>query len=140
MILSWDKPEKIMSKEAWQSISADGAPPGVYSPNMSHEDMKKWKAKFIGGKSPRVEIRKTTDNGTQVLIVVTNGGFPCKVDRFTPEGIELHSKGKNVRISQNGPAFFSFAELESLQQAVTEAKAVLTQRGTHEPEQTDSTD
>jgi len=32
-ILSFETPKKIMSKEKWTSISADGAPPGVYTPN-----------------------------------------------------------------------------------------------------------
>ena len=47
-VLMWEKPEKVMSVEAWKSISACGAPPGVYTPNMSEEDMFKWKAKLVG--------------------------------------------------------------------------------------------
>lgn len=116
MILSWDKPEKIMPVESWRNISADGAPPGVYTPNMSIEDAKKWKAKYIGGEYPRVEIRKSTDNGTQILIVVAKNEFPNQSAR-------LH--GKNIRVSQNGVAFFSFEEMEFFQKAIMEAKAVL---------------
>lgn len=37
-LLMWEKPERVMSKEAWKGISADSAPPGVYIPNMSNED------------------------------------------------------------------------------------------------------
>ena len=40
-MITWDKPNKVMSKEQHQSISADGAPPGVYQPNMSKEDQLK---------------------------------------------------------------------------------------------------
>lgn len=125
MILSWDKPEKVMGKEAWQSISADGAPPGVFTPNMSEVDQLKWKAKFIGGGFHRVEIRKTTVNGTQVLIVVTLGGFPHKVDTHHPDGMELKSQKCNVRVSQNGPAFYSFDDWQDFNSAIEEAKQVL---------------
>lgn len=57
-ILSWEKPPRRTSVENWKSISADGAPPGVYSPNMSQEDRLKWKAKLVGKKGgiKQVEI------------------------------------------------------------------------------------
>lgn len=58
-VLVWDKPQKAMSTEDWKKISADSAPPGVYTPNMSEEDKLKWKATLIRGKKPRVEVRKT---------------------------------------------------------------------------------
>lgn len=58
-VLYWEKIPKAMATEEWMKISADGAPPGVYRPNMSEEDMLKWKAKIILGDDPRVEIRKT---------------------------------------------------------------------------------
>lgn len=37
-ILSFQKPKKVMSDKQYASITADGAPPGVYTPNMSEED------------------------------------------------------------------------------------------------------
>ena len=40
-VLDWDKPGRVVSIEEWKGISADSAPPGVYTPNMSDEDMKK---------------------------------------------------------------------------------------------------
>ena len=61
-VLSWEKPKKKMNTEEWKKISADGAPPGVYTPNMSREDKLKWKAKLIKGKRPRVEVRKTFES------------------------------------------------------------------------------
>ena len=36
-ILMWDKPNKKLSRKEWEAKSADGAPPGVYSPNMSDD-------------------------------------------------------------------------------------------------------
>jgi hypothetical protein len=99
MILSWDKPAKAMSHEEWEAISADSAPPGVYTPNMSKEDMLKWKAKKIG---QRVEIRKTA--GAQILIRVTL---------------------EDVTISMNGTAKLSLREALDMSLAIAEATQVL---------------
>jgi hypothetical protein len=111
-ILSWGQPTRVKSIEAWKSLSADGAPPGVYSPNMSAADMKKWKAKLIGprGGDPRVEIRKTS--GAQILIIV-------RLDN------KLNS---NVTMSMNGPAWFSFKSLDELPMAVEEAREALVEQ------------
>lgn len=125
MILSWEKPEKIMSTGEWQAISADSAPPGVYTPNMSQEDMRRWKAKYVGGKNPRVEIRKTvlgpfrpapanqawleqTRNSAQLLVIV---------DATT------------VRVSANGTADFEGWEFDQLHEVVAEARLILSTRG-----------
>lgn len=125
MILKWDKPEQVMSKEAWQSISADSAPPGVYVPNMSDEDAQAWKAKLVGKRSgiKQVEIRKSTSNHTQMLLIVSLDGFRKKVDRWCPDGKEF--PGRNVRISLNGPAAFTFEEIEQMELAIAEARQVL---------------
>jgi len=58
-ILLWEKPKRKMPVEEWKKISADSAPPGVYTPNMSDEDKMRWKAKLIKGDKLRVEVRKT---------------------------------------------------------------------------------
>lgn len=125
MILKWDKPEQVMSKESWQGISADGAPPGVYCPNMSDEDQQAWKAKLVGKRSgiKQVEIRKTTSNHTQMLLIVSNDGFRRKVDHWHPDGKEF--PGRNVRISLNGPAAFTFEEMEQMALAIEEARQIL---------------
>jgi hypothetical protein len=126
-VLMWEKPEKIMSIEKWKNISADNAPPGVYVPNMSKEDMLKWKAKLISGKRgavPRVEIRKTFTksnnepypNGKnvycQALIIVSFDN----IDGF---------KNCNVLMSMNGKCGMSFKEVVELNEAIAEAREVL---------------
>lgn len=103
MILRWDAPKKKLTDEAWRSISADGAPPGVYTPNMSDEDAKTWRAKKIGGKDPRVEIRVL--KGSQMLVVVR------------PEGY--------MTVSMNGPMLFTPSDWADFQSAVEEAREVL---------------
>lgn len=102
-ILDWSRPGKVMTTEEWQAISADSAPPGVYTPNMSREDALRWKARHVGGKHPRVEIRKTVDGGShyaQLLVVVTL---------------------EDVTVSMNGRAQFSMREFTELDEAVSEA-------------------
>jgi hypothetical protein len=119
-VLSWEKPKRAQSVEKWKSLSADGAPPGVYTPNMSSTDMLKWKAKLVGTKSglPRIEIRKTANS--QVLIIVSQGGFPPKC--FTPDII---GEKYNIHISANGPIWLTWAEMDEMKQAIEEAKAKL---------------
>jgi hypothetical protein len=99
-----DGVERVMSTEDWKNLSADSAPPGVYTPNMRREDMCKWKAKHVRGKDPRVEIRKTAGRCVQVLIVV---------------------RDESVKMSMNGTAEFTSAEFDQLDQAVGEARFVL---------------
>ena len=110
-ILYWDKPSKVMSNEQWRSIVADCAPPGVYTPNMSQKDELRWKAKFTGERKAAedkcVEIRKTTDNGVQMLIRVYHD---------------------SVNFSLNGTAELSSAQFEEMQQAVAEAKIFLKEK------------
>jgi len=122
MILSWEKPPRQMSTEDWKTISADSAPPGVYSPNMNEPDRLKWKAKLLGKRSgvKQVEIRKSTTNGTQILMIVSLDGFRSKK---RVDGKEF--PGKNVRISQNGPSVFNWLEWAEMNQAIEEAIAVL---------------
>jgi hypothetical protein len=120
----WEKPQKIMTTEEWKSISADGAPAGVYTPNMSMKDMLKWKGTLKGKttKNPYVELRKTytkTNNKSypnnkttyaQVLIVVSYNN---------------EMKDANIIMSMNGKTAMSFQELEELRHAVLEAQLVL---------------
>ena len=110
-VLDFNKPKKVMSTEAWKSISADGAPPGVYTSNMSTTDMEKWKAKHIKGADPRVEIRKTM--GSQVLIVVR---------------ISTGDDVSDIKMSCNGPIYMTFEQAQELQTAIQEAKEILTSK------------
>lgn len=121
-ILDWDKPKKAMSTEEWQSISADGAPPGVYVPNMSDDDMKKWKAKLIGGKNPRVEIRKTVAGSPRPA--------PKRMQSWTATitnyaQVLIIVDADSVRISANGTMDFQITEFIELDAAVKEARLVL---------------
>lgn len=121
-VLSWARPQRAIPVEEWKAISADSAPPGVYSPNMSDEDRLKWKAKKIGGKDPRVEIRKTVvgtprkskhgpwDNTSYAQVVLTVRPFP----------------DDTVIMSMNGTAEFTGGEFTEMMVAVQEAALALT--------------
>ncbi len=104
-VLCWDTPQRAVPVSEWLAISADGAPPGVYVPNMSPADMARWKAKLVNppGGDARVEIRKTA-GGVQVVVAVTRDV---------------------VKIAMNGTAKFSPAEFDEMAAAVAEARARL---------------
>lgn len=73
-VLMWDKPKKVKSTADWaESAGFEDGPTGGYVPNMSDEDMGRWKAKLTGVKLgfPQVEIRKTA--GAQMTIIVSLG-------------------------------------------------------------------
>lgn len=126
-ILTWEKIPKTMSSEDWKKISADGAPPGVYRPNMSEKDMLKWKAKLILGDDPRVEIRKTFhwNNGksypdsknfaSQVLIQVR----PYRSESENP------NDNPGVLLSTNGKVAMTHSESIMIGLAIEEAKLAL---------------
>jgi len=122
-ILSWDKPKKAMSTEQWKSISADGAPPGVYVPNMSREDDLKWKAKLTGQRrgSPQVEIRR----GGMLIIVNLGGGYVYKYYKIEPDRWGGSTKGVNIHVSMNGPQQMTFEVWDEMVQAVKEAREFL---------------
>lgn len=126
-VLTWDKPPQALETEDWKRISADGAPPGVYHPNMSPEDMLLWKAKIVGTRQgdPRVEIRKTVIGSEPY-----GSGRPER--RWTACAQMLmivwppSSDGRSrVRISLNGTADFSPREHAELERAVHEAQNAL---------------
>lgn len=91
---------------------ADGAVPGVYVPNMSANDMDRWKAKHIKGKDERVEIRKTVDYHTQMVVTV---------HKFSSWDIGSHY----VEMSANGRLRFSPKDWQDLFLAVEEAKTMM---------------
>ena len=103
-ILSFEKPKKILSTEEHnERYSSDTNIAGTYVPNMSQEDRLKWKAKKIGGPTPRVEIRKTVMSAQVLLIVYKTG----------------------LRMSANGRMIFDNKVWEELQTAVKEARELL---------------
>jgi hypothetical protein len=116
-ILSWDEPKKSRpTEEHNETFVADGAPPGTYVPNMSEEDKEKWKAKQIGGKDPRIEIRKTARGkarGSEKHGPYAQVNLVVRPDR-------------SVRFSANGKAELDVIELI---QVLDEAYAKLTEGG-----------
>jgi hypothetical protein len=67
-LLSFEKPKKIRSTEDHNNTFASEAPAaGTYVPNMSVKDMRKWKAKKIGGTDRRIEIRKSIDGFDPII-------------------------------------------------------------------------
>ncbi|MFA5937554.1 MAG: hypothetical protein WC822_06790 [Candidatus Paceibacterota bacterium] len=113
-ILSWEKPKQVVSREEYESIVADSAPPGVYTPNMSKEDMMKWRAKKIGGDFPRVEIR--TSMWSQIVLIVARDG-------------DKHAS-YNIRLSMNGPIIASWDKWAEFTQAIEEARDALNEETT----------
>ena len=75
-ILVWDKPKRVLTTDQWaKTYGFESGPTGGYMPNMDPADQLSWKAKITGTKLgyPQVEIRKTTTEGSQVLIIVNLG-------------------------------------------------------------------
>ncbi len=103
-ILNFDIPKKIRSADEHNIMyCADGAVPGTYVPNMSKEDMYRWKAKHIRGANERVEIRKTII-GTQMVVIVSRD---------------------EIKISSNSAIHFSPDDWNEFLTAVQEAKDIL---------------
>jgi len=100
-----------LKTENWKSISADSAPPGVYTPNMSDDDKYSWKGKLIKGADPRVEIRKSFKFNK-------SGAYYCQ----TLISIRLNSKEQpNILMSTNGKIAMSFDDLKDMNNAIEEA-------------------
>lgn len=102
-MLEWGTPPKAVPAEEWAQASADGAPPGVYQPNMDGDWRSRWKARLTGQRSGalRTEVRRTFRNGTQVKLV------------FAPDGSML--------LSANGTADFAPEDVMDLTVARWEA-------------------
>jgi hypothetical protein len=109
-IVMWDKPKRKISKEEWKNISADSAPPGVYTPNMSDEDRCRWKGKIVGQKigHPQAELRKSFHGAQMLIIVSVKGGYKYK--NYTRE----ETNEFNVHMSLNGGAQMNFHKLKNI--------------------------
>lgn len=131
-ILDFNKPTKIN-----QGGGFEGGPTGGYVPQMSDADNRKWKAKHInkGKAGERIEIRKAF-GPTQILIFVAKDGWNYSEKHEVadhdhnwsrrPNGRpEVGTKGKNVRVSMNGPLKLTWDEYNELTQAIEEAKTLL---------------
>lgn len=119
-LLNFEKPKKIRSTEEHNDMfSSDSGIPGTYVPNMSDDDMYKWKAKHIKGEDERVEIRKTI-HGVQVLIIVYK---EIKQVKYEYNNItEWHKRHENVCISMNGKLQMSWEVYDEFVRAIAEAK------------------
>lgn len=105
MTLSFLKPDKVLpTSEHNDYYSSDTNVAGTYVPNMSLADKKKWKAKVISGTDPRVEIRKTTINHIQFLLVV---------------------RRNNITMSANGKIELEREDFEDFKAAIYEALNIL---------------
>lgn len=132
----WDRPKPVMSKDDWGSLSADGAPPGVYVPNMSDEDRARWKVRLLGHKTgfPQLEIRKDS-----TVIILSLRGYKYKYydTRQTPEKIAEAKANKyypdpdapkgwpTVHIATAGPMQLSLEELDEFKLALEEGMQYL---------------
>jgi len=126
ILIMWEKPQKILTTDDWKSISACGTPPGVYTPNMSEEDMLKWKGTLKGKTTnkPYVELRKTFKKNN-------NKKYPFNENMYSQVLIVVSIKNyndmndANIIISMNGKSGMSFKELEDLNQVINEARNLL---------------
>ena len=110
-LLTWDKPNKARTTEDHnREYQSDSGVDGTYVPNMSDEDKFRWKAKRIGGKDLRIEIRKTTQGRSRGSEAY--GSYAQTLLVVRPDG--------TVTMSMNGKAEFDVFELR---QAIDEAYA-----------------
>jgi len=133
LVLSFAKPKRKQSVEDWKSISADGAPPGVYVSNMGDKDRKRWKAKVFGSKSGNFRIEIRSEKAGSNLLIIVNGKMPTaeKTKSYgTGEYARSYPVRENepdgVKMSSNGPLFFDPMAWVELSDAVLEARLVLT--------------
>jgi len=116
--IMWDKPKKIMTEKIRRErFQSDSGIPGTYVPNMTNDDIKRWKGKIVGKTtdSPQVEIRKDSF----VIIVSLGGGYKYKY--YNRDG----TKGINLHIGASGPIQLNFKEWDEMKKIVNEARQVL---------------
>jgi len=117
-VLHWDRPPRRLSLQQWRARRHPV--PGGYLPNMSDADRSKWKARLIGGKDPRVEIRKGSGRALLLIVVRNREGRLSNVP-----GTPLP---RGVRFSANGTVELDNLEWIELTQAVQEARLALDTR------------
>lgn len=127
MILSFDKPKKLNPTEKHNLMySSDSGIEGTYVPNMSQEDMNRWKAKHIKGADERIEIRKSMC-GTQLLIIVykTEKYISWEKACKTGKQDEYYHNNRQIHISMNGKLQMSGKDYVEMSMAIEEAKLIL---------------
>lgn len=146
-LLSFEKPQKIRSTEEHNKMySSDCGIAGAYTPNMSVEDMNKWKAKYIKDDNERIEIRKTFSSthssGAQLLVIIYKEPYKNGQELEYPnydsyinrndywDAVDEYNKfydnwHNDIHISMNGKLQISFNEYKEFQEAINEAIAFL---------------
>ena len=126
-ILTFEKPKKVRKTEEHNiKFMSDSGVNGTYVPNMSEDDMKRWKAKHIEGDNERIELKKTL-HGVQLVIVVRKNKpkkYPSGAWN-SPAHKQWYEQRDNIKISMNGSLWMSFDEQIEMQQAIEEAKTIL---------------
>lgn len=122
-VLDFEKPKKVRSTEEHnEKFQSDSGVAGTYVPNMSKEDMNKWKAKHIKGEDERVEIRKTIE-GVQLVIIVYKKARPAKWDYKKQD--EWNKRHQDIRMSMNGKLDLTWDNFWDMQEAVKEALEIM---------------
>jgi hypothetical protein len=142
MILDFEKPKKVRSTEEHNNLfSSDCGVAGTFVPNMSKDDMYKWKAKHINGNDERIEIRKTL-GGAQVLIIVykeqyhppypeypetkyTDSAYHVNLAKYKEKQKEWYKRHEEIKLSMNGKVDMTFEEYAEMREAITEAKMLM---------------
>lgn len=143
MLLNFDKPDKIRSKEEHnRKHSSDSGVDGTYVPNMSDEDNMRWKCKHVTGKMERVEIRRLLGGVNLVIFVWKESykgsiSYPSYKIGMTKEERRLYDKQyedyeedqklvrPDVKMSMNGTMQISFEDWKEIDQIVNEARCYL---------------
>jgi hypothetical protein len=118
-----EPPKKAMSVADWKEMGFEDGPPGAYVPNVAEKDLDKFRAKLFYKKTEdvRIEIR-TSRHGSQILVVVRPKPF---LEKPKYEGARP-VKAEQVKLTCNGPLQMSFAEWNDFNEAIKEAKELLT--------------
>ena len=116
-IIMWKKPRKARSsKDHIEMHQSDCEVPGTYVPNMSNDDMKRWKGKVVGTRvgHPQIEVRKYP-----FVMILSNGGYKYKYyTREKTENIVFH-------LSTSGAIQFTADELDEFGKVIEEMKEKL---------------
>ena len=114
-LLNFTKPKQILPPEEYI---------GTYVPNMSVKNMRKWKAKKIGGNDPRIEIRKSIEGFDPIIeknrVKRGWGGNKTKTN-CSAQILLIVRPDASVVMSANGRMAFDEKHWKELQEARQEA-------------------
>lgn len=121
-IIDFERPKKVLpTKKHNAKYSSDSGIPGTFVPNMSEDDMVKWKGRHFRGNDERIEIRKTFQ--------WTNGKpYPDGRNYYSQVLIVVRKNPINdpaVVISTNGKVGMNISEYQQFTEAINEANEIL---------------